>query len=102
MSKLNYLNKFLNKLPTILSEDDLLDFFVVFLLPSNPPNIPPTSIPADSATLAPLTVLVILPKISSVSVSPPESDVSDPRIEVKPPLLLSLIVLLTFFLVTWK
>ena len=92
MSKLNYLKKLLNKLPNALSPDDLLDFLVVFLLPSNPPSRPPTSSPADSATLAPLTVLVILPKISSVSESPPESDVSEPRIEIKPSLLLSLIV----------
>ena len=42
---------------------------------------------------------MIFPKISVVSLSPSASDVSEPRIEVKPPLLLSLMALVTVFLV---
>ena len=104
MSRFNYLNKLFIILPSPL-DDELLDFFVDFLLledpPNNPPRSPPTSTPAASATLAPLTVLDILPKISSISLLPPPSDVNELKISVKLPEL-SLIVLLTVFFVSFE
>ena len=85
-------------------EDELLDFLVDFLLedpPSKPPSKPPTSTPAASATLAPLTVVDILPKISFISLLPPPSDVNELKISVRLPSL-SLSVLLTVFFVSFE